>query len=325
VIRKSGYLAALLAVVVIGCTSHGKTTSVQDKPDGKTIWEHRYQYIRLVPQDHCQGADTIANSHPQDLGGRLRAALTALRIDLPDQEKTVPVFTRTELEQVTGPLLQAFRMAAPDEDVALAIEAPHPGRFGFQRAITTARMFIQKGDELHVIFGKLHVPVDDYGSGWHIEPTDYRLEPLEPGSRCRKAGEKIPALITTQSVSFHEQEGTPRKDWLAVSLTAQPSQPVPTPVPPPVATPAAPQPPAVTVPPAASELPAVTATPPEPQPRMVTPPPAVQDASRTTPPAVHRSEKSILKRLQILKDLRVKGLINEQEYLDKKQEILDSL
>jgi hypothetical protein len=44
-----------------------------------------------------------------------------------------------------------------------------------------------------------------------------------------------------------------------------------------------------------------------------------------TPPPVQGSQKSVLERLQILKDLRVKGLITEQEYLDKKKEILDSL
>jgi uncharacterized membrane protein len=38
-----------------------------------------------------------------------------------------------------------------------------------------------------------------------------------------------------------------------------------------------------------------------------------------------QSQKSILERLQILKDLRVKGVITEQEYQDKKKEILDSL
>ncbi len=311
-IRKSGCLAVFLFLVVIGCSSHVKT-SLLDKQDGKTFWAHRYQYVKLVPQDHCQGAEAIANSHPQDLDGWLQTALASLRIDLPDQEKTAPVFSRTELKQVTGPLLQAFRMAAPDEDIGLTIEGAHQGKYGFQRTITTARLFIKNGNELHVIFGKLHAPIDDYDSPWHAEPTDYRLKPLELGSRCRKTGEKIPAIIATNAISFHEQEGTPRKDWLTVSLTAQPPQPVQTPVPTPMAMPAAPQPPTVTAPPAA------------PQPRTVTAPPPVHDANRMTPPPVQGSQKSALERLQILKDLRVKGLITEQEYLDKKKEILDNL
>jgi hypothetical protein len=299
VIRKTGYWAAWLALVVMGCAGHD-AMSVQDKQDGKTFWTHRYQHVRLVPQDRCQGQDTAANSHPQDLGGRLRTMLESMQVDLPEQEKTVPVFTRAELEEVTGPLLQAFKKAAPDEDVALVIEGMHPGKYGLERCIVTARLFVQNGDELHVIFGKLHVPVDN-SYGWHVEPPDYRLEDLAPGSRCQKTGEKMPALIATHSVSFNEQQGTPRKDWMVVSLTAQPSQRV--------------QPPAPTAMPAASQLPTVTAPPAiAPKPQVATPPPAVQGP-----------QKSILERLEILKDLRVKGLITEQEYQNKKQEILNSL
>jgi hypothetical protein len=295
--RKKGYLAALLALIVIGCAHHQKA-SVQDKQDGKTLWEHRYQYVRLVPQDHCQGAQVIANSHPQDLDGRLRPALASLRIDLPDLEKTAPVFTRSELEQATGPLLQAFRMAAPDEDVAIAIEGAHPGNYGFHRSIITARLFIQNGDELHVIFGKLHDAVDDYDSPWHAEPTDYRIKPFEPGSRCQKAGKEFPAIIASPGVQFQQQEGTARKNWLAISLSAPPQ---PTQAPMPMAMPPATQPPTVTA------------------------PPAVHGTEAVMPKATEPLQKSLEEKLQILKNLKDKGLISDQEYQEKKKEILDSL
>jgi hypothetical protein len=322
VIRKTGYFAALLALVVLGCAGHD-ALSVKGRRDGKTFWTHRYQYVRLVPQDRCQGQDTPANIHPQELGGRLRTILESLRVDLPEREKTVPVFTRAELELVTEPLVQAFRKAAPDEDVALVVEGMHPGKYGLERCIITARLFVQNGDELHVIFGKLHVPVDA-DLGWNVEPPDHRLKYREPGSRCQKTGEIIPAIVATHSVTFHEQEGTPRKNWLVVNLAAQP-QPPGEAVPVPVAMPAAPQPPTVTAPAATPQPQTVTAPPAASQPRAVTPPPPVRDSNRMTPPPVQGSQKSVLERLQILKDLRVKGLITEQEYLDKKKEILDSL
>jgi hypothetical protein len=54
-------------------------------------------------------------------------------------------------------------------------------------------------------------------------------------------------------------------------------------------------------------------------------PPVAPDATRMMPPAVQQPSRTILERLQILKDLRVKGLITEQEYQEKKKEILDSL
>ena len=322
VIRKTVYLAAVLVLVVIGCAAHDESFA-KEKQDGKTFWTHRYQYVRLVTQDHCPGQDTAANNHPQDLGGRLRTMLESLRVDLPEQEKTVPVFTRAELEQVTEPLEQAFRKAAPDEDVALVVEGMHPGEYGLQRCIVTARLFVQHGDQLNVIFGKLHVPVNDYDSPMGLEPTDYRLNPFFLGSRCENEAKKIPTIIASDTVRFYEKDGAPRKNWLTVSLAAQPQVPgnaVP------MAMPAAPQPPTVTAPAAAPQPQTVNASPAAPQPRVAAPPPPVQDTTnRVVPAPVQQSQKSILERLQILKDLRVKGVITEQEYQDKKKEILDSL
>lgn len=263
----------------------------------------------------------MANNHPQDLGDRLRVALASLRIDLPDREKTVPVFTHSELEQITAPLLKAFEKATPDEDVALAIEGSHQGTIGYERTLTTARLFVQN-DELQIIFGNLHEPFDEYNTPFHAEPRDYRLDPILPGSRCEKAGKKFPAIIATDVVRFHVQEGTPRKNWLAVSLAAQTQPPVQAPMPKtappayqasPQAAPPAYQAPDQTAPPAYHQAPRQTA------------PAAVQDANRMMPAPGQHPEKTILEKLQILKDLRVKGLITEQEYIDKKKEILDSL
>ena len=315
-IRKTGYLAALLALVVMGCAGHDEL-SVQNKPDNKTFWSHRYQYIRLVPQDHCQGVDTIANNHPQDLGDRLRLALASLRIDLPDREKTVPVFTHSELEKITGPLLRAFENATPDEDIAIAIEGAHQGTIGFQRTITTARLFIQN-NELQIVFGQLHEPFDEYDTPIHAERRDFRLNPLLPGSRCEKAGKKFPSIIPTQMVLFHEQGNIPRKNWVAINLAAQPQVPQA-----PMAMPPTYRVPAQTAPPA-YQTPAQAAPPAYQAPRQ-TAPPAAQDANRMVPAPAQQPAKTILERLQILKDLRVKGLITEQEYQEKKKEILNSL
>jgi hypothetical protein len=299
VIRKTGYLAALLTLIFIGCASHDMLSS-RDQQEGKTLWSHRYQYVRLVPREQqCQGADTTANDHPKDLDERLQAALASMRIDLPDQEKTAPVFTRSELAQVIGPLVRAFKKATPDEDVALAIEGMHPGKFGLERSILSARLFIRNGNTLQVIFGKkLFAPVEDYDPNWHAEPKDYRLNPYLPGSRCQKAGKKFPALLTTPTVRFHEQAGVARKNWLAINLAA-PATPV--------------------------QAPAPMAMPPARQTPTVTAPPAAPAPGAMMPKAAGPPQKSIEEKLQILKDLKDKKLITDKEYQEKKKEILDSL
>jgi Short C-terminal domain len=298
VIRKTGYLGIIVALSLMGCAGH-HTLSNQDQQDGKIFWSHRYQYVRLIPQAHCPGVPVVANSHPQDLDGRLQSALASMRIDLPDQDKTAPVFTRSDLEKITGPLLRAFKKAAPDEDVALAVEGMHPGNFGLERSVVTARMFIQNGNTLQVIFGKkLYTPIEDYDPLWHAEPRDYRLSPFLPGSRCQRAGKKFPAIIATSTVQLHKQDGNVRKNWLTVSLAEQPQPP---------------------------QVPMPTAMPPAAHPPTATTPPAVQGTQGMPRQVAEPHEKTLEEKLQILKNLKDKGLITDQEYKEKKKEILDSL
>ena len=318
-ISRTGFIAVMLVWAAVGCAGGGQTAKQQD-PEAKTLWSHRYQYIRIVPREHCGESAASANEHPFSLeSGQLKAVFDTLRIDRPDEEKTIPVFSRAEKDTLVEPLTKAFQRANADEEVGFAIEGAHPGAIGFRRTITTARLFIQNG-ELQIVFGKLHEPIEEYNTPFHAAPTDYRLNPFVPGSRCEKAGKKFPVIIATPTVRLHEQDGTARKNWLEISLAAQPQ---PSQVPMPMAMPPAYQTYPRTAPPV-YQAPAQPAPPAYQAPRQ-TAPSTAQDANRMMPPPAQRPAKTILERLQILKDLRVKGLITEQEYQDKKKKILDSL
>jgi hypothetical protein len=309
-ISRTGFVAIILVCATLGCASHSRPAKLQD-PEAKILWSHRYQYVRIEPREHCDASATAANQHPYSFkSGQLKAILDSMRIDRPDEEKTIPLFSRAEKATLIEPLERAFQQATADEDIGLVIEGAHPGPIGFRNSITTARLFIQNG-ELQIVFGKLHEPNDEYNTPFHAEPRDYRLYPFFAGSRCEKAGKKFPAIIANNIVRFHDEEGMPRKNWLAVSLVNQPQQPVRSYMP-------------MTAPPAYQASPQ-SAPPIYQAPRQTAPPAAQDDATRIMPPPVQQPPSTILERLQILKDLRVKGLITEQEYQDKKQEILDSL
>lgn len=299
--QKTGFIAALLAWAAMGCAGHGVLLG-KDHPDSKILWTHRDQFVRIEPQERCNEATIKPNGHPRSLpADQLRAALASLRIDRPDDEKSVPVFSRSELDTLIGPLNTAFKRSGPGEDICVAIEGPHPGSFGYQRSITTARIFFQGGN-LHVIFGKLHDPVDDYDTPLHIERTDRRLQPFEPGSRCTDGGGKFPAIVATALVRFYEQENTKRRNWLVVRLAEVPK---PKESPPPSA-----QPPAFHSAPETA-LPEVKNS--------------DQVPKELNPDALEPRQRSIEERLRVLKNLRDKELISEQEYIEKRRQILDSL
>ena len=195
-ISRTGFAAVLLVWAALGCAGHSQTVKPQD-PEAKILWSHRYQYIRIEPREHCGESANVANEHPYTLqSGQLKAILDSLRIDRPDEEKTIPLFSRAEKAIMIEPLVKAFKQATADEDVGIAIEGAHPGPIGFRNSITTARLFIQN-DELQIVFGKLHEPVDEYDTPFHAVPRDYRLYPFLPGSRCEKAGKKFPTIIPT--------------------------------------------------------------------------------------------------------------------------------
>jgi hypothetical protein len=232
----------------------------------------------------------------------LKSALASLRIDSYDAEKPVPVFTRMEMEVLIDPLIKAFKLATPDEDIAVAIEGAHSSAMGYQRTITTARLFLQDRD-LHIVFGKLHAPIDDYDSPLHMEPSDRRLKPFVQGSRCLDGDRQFPVLFPFGTVHFFEQGDTVRKDRLVISLSGV-HQPMGTP--------------------RATVMSLTNPSLPE------TAPPAVTDSDNQAPerkmPAGLPSQKlSIEERLRILKHLRDKDLITDQEYNDKKRDILDNL
>lgn len=241
--------------------------------------------IRLVPRE----TGSAANEQPATLEVEtLRQLLSPLRFVVGTNAQ--PVFATDELVELLDPLREAFAAAGPDDDLLLLSSSRRGGGVFQAPLAVTARLFVQGG--------QLQVIVNDARFEFY---NDYRGTGRAPqfsfGSRGKAGKVSLRSAVGAQ----------PRADWVSLPLTAAAAVATP-----PAATPAVPPAPA-TVAPAAP----ATAKPSAP------PPPA------TAAPALRPHDPGfadeVEQRLLTLKRLRDRGLISEEEYQQKRREILQAL
>ena len=250
------------------------------------LWSiHEFTRIELVARE--PGAEP--NQHPATLQPEgLRQQLA--QIQAVGRNGVQPLFASDELGELVLPLTQALERAGPGDDVLLLSSARRAGDIFMAPTAVTVRLFVQ-GGQLQFIVRDVRLEFYDTYRGTHVAPR------FGFGSRKAAGGASVQSAGATNA----------RPDWLAIPL--QGAAPVSA-----AAAPAAPAVPAALAAPAAPAAiaPAVAA------PAVAAPPPARKalDAAAV---------KDIERRLEVLKRLRDKGLINEDEYQQKRKEILQLL
>ena len=270
------------------------------------VYQSQFSYVRIETRE--PGA--ALNEHPLNLdSAALRAALASVMLD--DSTKT-QALGDDELAELLPPLAKALARATPEQEVSFAIA----GRYGFSgpmalRSITTARVFRRDG-RLQVIFGLLRVPFES-----QLRATGY-LRPFDPGQRS----EPVDRSTRVQVVSGLGQAVRP--DWVALDLGAASAQAR-------AAAAAASSAAAESAPAAAGFAPAPPAAPATPASSAVSALPAAVPAA-LSPAALSPTATDgdaiaarAAERLKALKKLRDQGLISEQEYQDKRTQILRDL
>ena len=266
-----------------------KTESEAKVSPNQRVWRvAEFTAIRIEPRE----AGASPNAQPVMVQPELlRQQLALVRVRLRSGE--APLFFPDELAELIEPIAQALSVAGPEDDLVLLSTARRDaGVLGTPLGIT-ARLFVQ-GDALNLIVNDARLDFVNAYIGSRIPPT------FIFGSRTR-AG-----TATIQSVSGISR----RADWVALPLaaiTGAAAAPAPTKAPAPAAVTAAPMAPAA---PAAAPAPA----------SMDKPAPAAAPRARD---AAFADE--IEQRLIILKRLRDKGLISEEEYQQKRKEVLQLL
>jgi len=198
---------------------------------------------------------------------------------------TLPLFTPDEVAELVEPLTQAFGNAGPDDDVLLLSSARRGDAVMFQPVALTARLFVQGGS--------LQFIVNDARFEFYNNYVGSRKQPeFSYGSRT----------AVGKPVLRSESARVVRADWLAIPLTA-------------------------TVAPALGAAPAPVGTPAvAPAPALAQPvAPAAAAAPSPSRPRDAAFADDVEQRLTTLKRLRDKGLISEEEYQEKRREVMKLL
>ena len=292
----------------------GKTATDAPVNPEKKVWQiGEFTSVQRVPRE----AGSAPNQHPAlvQIEG-LRQALGAMRLDVGG--KPEPLFGNDELTELVEPLRQALSVAGPGDDLLLLSTDRRGQGFLAPQLGLTARLFVQ-GDQLNLIVRDARL---DFVS-IYLGTNRNVLQTFTYGSRTMVGSAKL------QSVSGSSK----RADWMlipmgaaAVTATAPVAAPAPGAVPllAPVAGAAA-----VTAasPSAAPAIAPVMA----PAPVSAAPVAAAATlgaaATVATPQrgrdAGYMEEQEL--RLKTLKRLRDSGLISEDEYLQKRREVLQAL
>lgn len=280
------FALVVAAMYFTGCAS--MKTGAGDAEQARTIWKVREQFVNVVPQEREAGNPAVANDHPADLSpGELRRILASVEVLLPGMDAPLPLFSDTELKVLEDSGTKALRQANPNEDVTFAVFGYHAALQGLlkQTKVTTGRMFFQEG-KLNLILGIVQRDV--------METEDRRLNPFTPGSRLRPSDVSATFRAAVAGVPFTVR----RSDWLVFAPLGS--------------------------------IPAVETVKPRPEP---VPPAAVQPvpsqekgATVERPvPATAPAPRSLEERLIMLKNLKDKGLITDDEFRAKRSKILDEL
>ncbi|EME69475.1 hypothetical protein H261_12964 [Paramagnetospirillum caucaseum] len=262
---------------------------------GTTLWEARWQHVRLVPRD---GGG--ANGHPVNLAkADIRNGLAQLRLDSGNGEP-VEMLTADERAFVAEQLSKALAKAGPDQDVSIATIGMRKTILGLNEPrLTTLRAFMGT-DGLNLIVGEaLSEPPNDTGTYQKVDP---RLVSFQEGRRSAPAKAEARWKILAADKSAVTLR---RSDWAAIPATAMA-------VPEPGSEEAQKQ--------AQGQMEQMQQQMRQMQQQMQQPqkPAAAPAAPPAAPPP------AVEDRLRTLDQLKAKGLISQKEYAAKRRQIIDS-
>jgi hypothetical protein len=243
-------------------------------------------------------AEQMALSHPytftaEQMANILRSLVYSRQALFTDKVKSRQVFEEEYVEQYTPFLVEAFAKATPEQRVAMSVAQQRPLLIIRNDRLTQVRMWVAK-DGLHVLFIKTEAKLlGDYQAN---TPGGQQLIDNAVGLRISldpQPGQQF-SFNSTQELILD-----PNADWAAVVAKIEEEE-------------------------AAAEASkkqkkgkkaevsdASAPAPPPPQP--------------VAPPMSEKDQKSAESRLTELKKLRDKGLISEQDYNKKKEEILKNM
>ncbi len=191
-----------------------------------TIWELEEQYVRLVRIEKR----APPNEHPVALEAiEVEQALSSLRLwvagGILRDEEAVAVYPRKQAAQIARYVTEALVKAAPDEDVTFNLRGYADVMLSLAkgREWTTGRMFYREG-KLNLIIGEYRKRLDKgkknvEASGPHRDghPQEQRQDAFGIIDDFRDVHFLPNAGATTEGVELH-QNGKIRPDWVVLDI-----------------------------------------------------------------------------------------------------------
>lgn len=200
-----------------------------DKPKiTKSIWKLQEQYVALTPQG-TKGEVYPANSHPVTLeSDDIQDALKSLELwdkgGFFRNEDSHPVFTAAQAEMLGRMISEALLKAKPQEDAIFTIR----GYGGVvldtlkEREWTSGRVFFT-GNKLNLIIGTLKLKKDRgirSAEAAHGVIDNYADLYFDPGGRRKQTGKMPGRIVASAGVSYLGGEDAARPDWVVIDLAA---------------------------------------------------------------------------------------------------------
>ena len=256
------------------------------------VWPIReFTRIELVARE----AGAEPNQHPATVSDEVLRQQLA-QVQYLGRNGAQALFVADELGDLIGPLAQALERAGPGDDVLLLSASRREGGILAAPTAVTARLFVQ-GEQLQLVVHDVRYEFYDTYRGTNVAPR------FTFGSRSAAGAVAIRSAAASNV----------RADWLAIPVRGAAA----------AAAAAATAPPPVlsVVAPAGAVQPLTAVTPAAVAPVVVAP--AVAPAPRA--PLDAAGAQDLERRLETLKRLREKNLITEDEYQQKRKEILQLL
>jgi len=193
--------------------------------EGRPLWEAGNEYVRVIPREE----DAPANQHPVTLSvAELATALGALQYNrdagLLERAGSVPLFVPSQVSNLANLLARGLPTLTPDEEIAFALIGLHQGTFAKERMAIAGRIFYLE-NRLNIVLGDVHKEMRVAANkravitGEMSDEVDLRMEPIRIGRRAKERDLKH-RVTGPQGLEFATTaRGKPRGDWLKLDLS----------------------------------------------------------------------------------------------------------
>ena len=200
---------------------------ISDKYAVKTFWQEapimpgaaKY-FIRT---EKIEKRTKILNSHPIKISPEiLRRILKQLTYKYDRDERDIPLFSNKELTLLSEHVPKALRAAKPNEDITFVVKGPHSSaRWSFKEERLTAGRIFVVNNQLNLIIGAVQVnlqPTLDeryQGNVWETAKLTYDI-----GHRNKIHKYEGLILVYNEKAKGIHRKSAQRKDWFIFTNTA---------------------------------------------------------------------------------------------------------